>query len=577
MSQGAKEGVVEGEFKAAGKRYALGIDFGTLSARAVLVDVATGAVAASAEAPYRHGVIEGALPEGLAPLPPGAARQDPEDYLVALRTCVREALREGGAAAGVRPRDVIGIGIDFTSCTLLPVDEEGRPLCWDPRWRAHPDAWACLWKDQTAQTEATAMTERALQRGEPFLSWYGGKIPAESFLPKAWRIIKAAPELFRAAACFLEAGDWIVWQLTGEAVGGVSAASFKALWDGAFPEAYLASLDPRLSTLVREKVLGRYLPPGAPAGGLTAAAAAELGLLPGTPVAVANIDAHAAVPGAGVAAPGTMVIVLGTSACHMCLGEERAPVPGIVGAVRDGILAGYIGFEAGQPAVGDALAWFAQHFTPAAYEREAARQGLTVQGYLERLAHQFGPGETGLIALDWWNGNRSPLADGDLTGVIVGLTLESRPEAVYRALMESAVFGTYEIVRAFTSGGVPVERLRACGGVAARSPLMLQLLADVTGRAIEIAASDQASALGAAIFAAVAAGPARGGYAAAEEAVSRMAGAPSTVIAPDPGRHQQYARLYALYRELFSHFGRGEGRAGLHALKALRRARIKGV
>jgi len=548
------------------RRYVVGIDFGTLSARTVLVDVESGAEAAWMESPYEHGVIEDLLPGSETPLPPGAARQNPSDYLVALREGVRGVL----ASSGVHPDAVIGIGLDFTSCTLLPVDQDGRPLCWQPRFEADPDAWVCLWKDQNAQGEATAMTEHALRRGESFLKWYGGKIPAESFLPKVWRISKQSPGVFAAAARFVEAGDWIVWTLTGEAVGGVSAVSFKTLWDDGFPEEYLASLDPDLLTLVQSKLLGRYLSPGQRAGGLTPLAAADLGLNPGTPVAVANIDAHAAVPGSGVAKPGTLVLVMGTSLCHMVLGESRLPIPGISGAVRDGIVAGYIGFEAGQPAVGDTFSWFSEHFAPARYAKEAARLGVSTQQYLERLAEDLVPGETGLIALDWWNGNRSPLADGDLSGLVLGYTLQTRPEDVYRALMEGAVFGAFEIIRAFEDGGVAVNTVRACGGIAARSPLMLQMLADVTGRAIETAGAAQASALGSAIFAAVAAGPKRGGYATASEAVARMAEAPAETFRPNPDRHRVYQEVYSVYRNLFDHFGKGSGGAAMRSLKALR-------
>jgi len=549
------------------KRYVIGIDFGTLSARTVVVDAATGEEVAWEEVPYAHGVIEDALPESGSPLPPGAARQDPSDYLAALDKGVRGAL----AASGVPPQSVIGIGVDFTSCTLLPVDENGDPLCWQPEFRANPDAWVCLWKDQNAQAEATALTIRAQELGEPLLKWYGGKIPAESFMPKVWRISKRSPEVFASAARFVEAGGWIVWRLTGKAVGSVSAASFKALWDrGAFPEKYLAAVDPNLLTLVREKVLGKYLPPGDRAGALTPDAAGRLGLVPGTPVAVANIDAHAAVPGAGVAAPGTMVLVMGTSLCHMLLGDERVPIPGIVGAVWDGIVKGYAAFEAGQPAVGDTLSWFAERMVPARYEEEAAKRGLSTQQYLESLARDLAPGETGLVALDWWNGNRSPLADGDLSGMIAGFSLNTRPEEVYMALMEGCVFGAYEVIRSFEDAGVAVERLRACGGIAGRSPLMMQLLADVTGRDIEVAGSTQASALGAAIFAAVAAGPEAGGYAAVGEATARMAGSPSAIYRPDPSRGKEYREVHAIYRKFFDYFGRGDGAGAMRTLKALR-------
>lgn len=547
-------------------RFVLGIDFGTLSARAVLVDVSTGEEVASKECPYEHGVIEGdKLPE-IDPLPPGAARQDPSDYLAALREAVRGALQE----SGVSNEAVIGLGIDFTSCTILPTRADGRPLCWDPEFRRRPDAWVHLWKDQTAQHEASVMTQRAREQEQAFLYDFGNKVSADTFYPKMWQIIRRSPEVFHAAEFFVEAGDWIVWRLTGERNFSMSAAAFKAMWNEGFPEAYLASLDPDLVVLVREKAGGKqYLRPGSLAGGLTPEMAEELGLAAGTPVAVANIDAHAALPGAGVAEVGTMVLVMGTSICHMLLGDHLASVPGICGAVKDGIIPGFFGYEAGQPAFGDAFTWFAHNFLPAEYQREAERLGLSPMEYLESLASRLVPGESGLVAVDWWNGNRSPLANGDLRGLIVGLSLQTRAEEVYRAILEGAAFGTLEIIRAFEKHGLGVERIRACGGVAARSPLMLQILADITGRPIELAGSTGASALGAAIYGAVAAGPERGGYASAQEAVRRMVPPPKGVFSPDPDRHQLYTELYAVYGELFRHFGWKETRL-MDSLASLR-------
>lgn len=538
------------------RRYVLGVDFGTLSARAVLVDVESGEEVAWKEHAYPHGVIEGALPDQAVSLPPGVARQDPADYFDALRKSVRGVLDE----SGVRKENVIGVGVDFTSCTILPVRSDGQPLCFDARFRSNPDAWVHLWKDQTAQHEASVMTERARERGEGFLKEFGNKVSADSLYPKVWQIIKRSPEVFYAADRFVEAGDWIVWYLTGAWNLSASAAAFKAMWKGGFPEGYLAALDPNLVLLTREKMGARYLPPGARAGGLRQEVAEELGLAIGTPVAVANIDAHAALPGAGVAEPGTMVLVMGTSMCHMILGESVAHVPGICGAVVDGIIPGYVGYEAGQPALGDSFSWFANNFTPAAYHDQAKRLGLSPLEYLESLAQRLSPGECGLLALDWWNGNRSPLANGNLRGLIVGLSLQSRPEDVYRALLEAAAFGTLEIIRAFEENGVPVQRIRTCGGVAMRSRLMLQVLADITGRSIEVAGTSGASALGAAIYAALAAGSERGGYDSPQEAVARLSSPVKASYHPDPERHQVYNSLYGLYRELSEHYGKGRSK-----------------
>jgi len=547
------------------ERFVIGVDFGTLSARTVLVEAATGVERAWSEHPYEHGVIESSLPGALAELPPGAVRQQPRDYLKAMRAGVRRVLEE----SSIRPQSVIGIGIDFTSSTVLPVSKDDRPLCWDPCFRANPHAWVHLWKDQTAQAEATLLTQRARARGEEFLKWYGDRVAADSFFPKVWQVIKAAPDVFESADQFIEAGDWVVRRLTGKRVSATSSLAYKALWDGKFPCDFLGSVDPSLRVLVEEKTASPGGVPGTPAGGLCQAMAEELGLEAGTPVAVATIDAHAALLGAGVAEPGTMVLVLGTSACHMILDERRVPVRGICGGVQDGIVPGLVGYEAGQPAVGDMFSWFGEHFVPAAYQEEAKRRDETPLQYLEELAAKLTPGSTGLVALDWWNGNRSPLGDGDLSGLVLGFTLQTRPEDVYRALMESAVFGTFEIIRTFEEGGVPVRELCACGGIATRSPLMMQMLADVTGRSIHVATSQSASALGAAIYASVAAGAQSGGHESLHQAVTAMTTVRRDAYRPDAGRHQIYGRLYNEYAKLSRLFG-VESPQMMQALKTLR-------
>ncbi len=536
--------------------YTLGIDFGTLSARCILVHVDSGVETASAEERYEHGVIENELPDGTA-LPVGAVRQDPQDYLRAMRATVRSVLEQSQTP----PDAIIGVGIDFTSCTLVPVFADGRPLSTAAEFRSKPDAWVHVWKDQTAQAEASEMTERARGQNETFLARVGNKVAADSFFPKVWQIARRSPDVFAAAAHFMEAGDWIVHRLTGGSpVRGLSAAAFKALWHKGYPVRFLSGVDVRLSRLVQRSMEPvSHAAPGTPAGNLIEAVACELGLRAGTTIAVANIDAHAAVPGAGVAQPGQMVAVVGTSMCHMLLGDMFAPVKGICGAVNHGILPGYIGYEAGQPAVGDALSWMVNNFLPARYQAEADRRGLSTFAYLESLAASLRPGESGLIALDWWNGNRSPLANGDLRGLLLGLSLQTRAEDLYRALMEGAAFGTLEIIRAFERDGVAVDDICAAGGVADRSPLMMQILADITGRRIRMAESPHASALGAAILAATAAGSDQGGYDRVVDAVQRMTRLSQQVFEPDAERHQIYQRIHEAYRRLSLHLGGGSG------------------
>lgn len=521
--------------------------------RSVLVDVASGAESGWHEHPYGHGVIEGSLPlAGVdVRLPADVYRQSPRDYLDALYAGIRAVMRQGD----VKPEQVVGIGVDFTSCTILPVFADGSPLSEEDRFRHNPDAWVHLWKDQTAQAEADELTAKALERGEAFLSQYGGKISPSSFFPKVWQVYRRSPEVFEAADLFLEAGDWIVQHLTGEQLHGRSAGGFKALWHGGYPEAFLHDVHPILGRIAREKAGARFAPPGRRAGGLKPDIADALGLRPGTAVAVANIDAHAALPGAGIAESGKMVVVMGTSLCHMVVGDTLEHVAGVSGAVVDGIIPGYVGYEAGQPAVGDMFSWFIDNALPAGYVKAAERAGRTPYEHLERLASAMGPGDSGVYVLDWWNGNRSPLVDGTLSGMIVGLTLQTRPEHLYRGMMEGVAFGSREIIRAFESDGVAVDELYAAGGIAEKSPLMMQIFADVIGRPIHEVHSSSASALGAAVFASVAAGAANGGYDDVPTAVAALTSKPSKTYIPDADRHGLYDRLWMDYARLHRYFG----------------------
>lgn len=551
-----------------GARYTIGVDFGTLSARAVLVEAGTGREAAAHEHPYEHGVLEAQLPAGSAPLPAGFALQDPADYLRSLNETVPRVIHE----SGVPPGDIIGIGIDFTSCTMLPAFADGRPLCSDPRFRGNPYAWVHLWKHHGAREEAERLNAIAQERQEAFLQRYGGTISPEWFFPKAWHILNAAPEVYAAADRLIEAGDWVVWQLTGNERRSACAAGYKALWDKTvgFPDpGFFAALDPRLMLIVDEKMSRELYSPGARAGALTEVAATRLGLLPGTPVAIATIDAHAAVPATTVVGPNKMVLVMGTSLCHMVLETQMRPVRGVCGVVEDGIVPGYFGYEAGQAALGDIFAWFVENCVPGPYEHEARRLGVDLHRLLEERAAGLGAGGSGLLALDWWNGNRSVLGDAGLSGLIVGYTLQTKPEEIYLALIEAAAFGTAMIIDAFEEGGVPIEELYACGGLAHRNRLLLKTFADVTGRSIRIAASSHASALGSAMFAAVAAGSQNGGYDRIQDAAAHMARLKDEAYHPEPGRFAVYARLRREYEALHDHFGRS-GTAVMHRLREMR-------
>lgn len=555
---------------AVSEHYTVGIDFGTASARALLVDVASGREVATAVYEYRHGVIDRQLPieDRVVVLEPDWALQDAADYVRAIQDTVPAVM----AQSGVDPAAVIGIGIDFTSCTMLPTTSDGTPLSELPALRHEPHAWVKLWKHHAAQPEADRINEVADQLGESWLPRYGGRISSEWFFAKALQILDEAPGVYDAAERLIEAADWVVWQLTGRETRNACTAGYKALWskrDG-FPNgSYFGALDPGLAGIVDDKMSRELLPPGTSAGGLSELAASWTGLPAGTPVAVANVDAHASVPAATVTGPGRMVAVMGTSTCHLVLGADDRFVEGVCGVVEDGVIPGWFGYEAGQSAVGDIFGWFTEQAVPPSYHARATERGVAVHEVLAEEAARLLPGESGLLALDWWNGNRSILVDAELTGLIVGATLATDAPAIYRALIEATAFGTRAIVEAFQTAGVAVDEIVACGGLPRRNPFLMQVYADVTGLPISVARSSQTPALGAAMFAAVAAGPERGGYSTIVDAATRMAHLADVVYQPATAHRQTYDDLYAQYVLLHDYFGRAPDGV-MKTLKGLR-------
>ena len=463
-------------------KYAIGVDFGTESGRALLVDVTTGKEVATAVYSYSNGVIDERLPipGKEINLEPDWALQDPEDYIRTFQNTIPEVLKQ----SGIDPADVIGIGTDFTACTMLPVKADGTPLCVLPEFRQNPHAWVKLWKHHAAQPEADKINQVARQRGEKWLDRYGGKISSEWFFAKTLQILNEAPAIYTAADRLIEAADWVIWQLTGVETRNACTAGYKAIWskrDGFPSKEYFAALHPQLANVIEEKMSRDIRPVGQKAGGLSEQAAQWTGLKPGTAVAIGNVDAHVAVPAATVTEPGRMVMIMGTSICSMVLGTEEHIVPGMCGYVEDGIIPGFFGYEAGQSCVGDHFAWFVDHCVPYPYEIEARERHLDIHSLLEEKAAKLKPGESGLLALDWWNGNRSVLVDVDLTGLLIGATLATKPEEIYRALIEATAYGTRIIVETFQNNGVPIHELVACGGLPEKNKLLMQIFADVTG------------------------------------------------------------------------------------------------
>jgi len=547
----------------------VGVDFGTLSGRAVVVRVSDGAELGAAVHDYRHGVMDAELAATGEPLPPDWALQDPADYTDVLREAVPAAL----AQAGIDPTRIIGIGTDFTASTPLPVTRDGTPLCQFPGLDSRPHAYAKLWKHHAAQGQADRINAVARERGEPWLARYGGKISAEWQYAKALQVLDEDPDMYQRAERWIEAADWIIWRLCGKETRNACTAGYKGIrQDGHYPtREYLAALDPRFAGFAEDKLEHPISPLGARAGSLTARAAAWTHLPEGIAVAVGNVDAHVTPPAANAIEPGQMVPMMSTSTCHVMNAEKLAEVPGMCGVVDGGIVAGRYGYEAGQTGVGDIFAWFADHAVPSAYAAEAARRGLSVHELLSAEAAAQPPGAHGLIALDWLNGNRSVLVDHHLSGVVAGLTLATRAPDIYRALIESTAFGTRVIIDAFEGAGVSVAELVIAGGLT-RNELIMQIYSDVTRRPLSLIGSAQGPAQGSAIHAAVAAGA----YPDVPAAAAAMGAMQRGVYAPDPASAGVYDELYAEYVALHDYFGRGANEV-LHRLRALRDRVVAGA
>ena len=540
----------------------IGVDYGTLSGRAVVVRVRDGAELASAVLEYPHAVLDRTLPDGTA-LPPEFALQVPADYVEVLRRAVPEAVRR----AGIDPADVIGLGTDFTACTMVPTTADGTPLNELDGLAGNPHAYVKLWRHHAAQPQADRINALAAERKEAWLPRYGGLISSEWEFAKGLEILEEDPEVYATMEHWVEAADWIVWQLTGDYVRNACTAGYKGIYqDGSYPsEDFLAGLNPDFRGFVADKVEHRIGQLGERAGRLSAEAAAWTGLPEGIAVAVGNVDAHVTAPAARAVEPGQMVAIMGTSTCHVMNSTALHEVPGMCGVVDGGIVAGLWGYEAGQSGVGDIFGWFVKHGVPPEYHAAAAERGLDLHEHLTDLASRQAIGEHGLVALDWHSGNRSVLVDHELSGLVVGQTLATRAEDTYRALLEATAFGTRTIVAAFVDAGVPVTELVVAGGLL-KNPLLMQIYADVTNLPLSTIVSEQGPALGSAIHAAVAAGA----YADVRAAAQVMGRSERGVYQPIPANVEAYDALFAEYTLLHDHFGRGANDV-MHRLRALRR------
>ncbi|MBN2369514.1 MAG: ribulokinase [Vicinamibacteria bacterium] len=542
-------------------RYSLGLDFGTNSVRALLVDVANGKETATAVDGYRRGTQGVILSHD-----PNLARQHPADYIDGTERVIRKVLSQARRAKkGFRPEQIVGIGVDTTGSTPLPVDHRGIPLAFDRRFARDPAALAWLWKDHTAVAEAAEITSLAREIHPEYLAKCGGTYSSEWYFSKVLHCLRAAPQVFDAAHLWVEIADWIPATLTGTQAPdqlkvGVCAAGHKAMYNdlwGGYPEAeFLGRLDPKLAGL-RSRLPARAETVDSAAGGLTADWSRRTGLPAGVPVAVGAFDAHLGAIGAGVA-PGILVKIIGTSTCDITVAPVDRPladVPGLCGIVPGSVLPGFYGLEAGQSAVGDIFNWFVNYVQPGG-KKAGSHEALSAQ------AAKVRPGASGLLALDWNNGNRTILVDQRLTGLLLGQTLYTTPAEIYRALIEATAFGALTIINRFEEYGVAIREVVNCGGIAEKSPLVMQIYADVIGRPMKISRSSQTCALGAAVAGAVAAGRDAGGHADFDAAQKAMTGLKPKDYRPDPQAHRIYGDIYALYRKLHDGFGPPQGVCG---------------
>lgn len=538
-------------------QYALGLDYGTNSCRALIVDLADGRELAGSVFPYPSGT-DGILTD---PKDPNVARQHPQDYLKAFQA-ITDAIRSAREAfPGFEPADIIGLGVDTTGSTPLPVNAAGTPLAMTPEFADNLHAMAWLWKDHTSHAEAEEITALAASARPQYLARCGGTYSSEWFWSKALHCRRTAPEVFAAAHSFVECCDYIPAVLAGKThpkdwMRSVCAAGHKAMysetWGGLPDEEFLARLDPALAAL-RERIGATAVPSDQVAGRLSSDWANRLGLTPGIPIAVGAFDAHMGAVGSGIR-EGTLVKILGTSTCDLMVmpnTADLAEIPGVCGIVDGSVLPGFYGIEAGQSGVGDIFLWLVNHLVP---ERYGATPDAKFRGLADAAAAQK-PGEHGLLALDWNNGNRCILTDVRLSGLLVGQTLHTQAHEIYRALIEATAFGALRIIERIERYGVPVSEIVNCGGLAVKNPLLMQIYADVTGRPMKVARSDQACALGAAIFGAVAAGA----FESVADAQAAICGVRDTVYLPNSANRATYAALYALYRQLHDGFGTAEG------------------
>lgn len=553
------------------KKYAIGLDFGTNSCRSLIVDISDGRELAN----YVYSYPSGSAGIIVDARDPNLARQNPADYIEGIKVTIKKSLEMAKTAEPhFTAAGIVGIGVDTTGSSPMPVDENGQPLCFLEPFKDNPHAMVWLWKDHTAFTEAEEITRLAAKMRPAYLAKIGGVYSSEWFWSKILHCQREAPDVFVAAASFVEICDFIPACLCGETRPGhfkasVCAAGHKALynpqWNGLPDREFLKTLSPGLESL-RDRLYSNAYSAEQRAGFLSPGWARKLGLSPNTAVAVGAFDAHMGAVGAGVK-PGTLVKILGTSTCDVMVSpmeSKLADIPGVCGIVAGSVLGGYYGIEAGQSAVGDIFLWFVRHLVPEKYGKSSAEKFIN----LEKQAADLVPGESGLLALDWINGNRTILVDARLTGLLLGQTLYTQPHEIYRALIESTAFGALTIIDRIEAYGVSINEVINCGGLAAKNSLLMQIYADICQRPMKVSRSQQTPALGAAIFGVAAAGVEKSGYDNVQAVQAAMTGIDKTYN-PNPAYAEVYQKLYRLYRQLHDGFGTQNEQGMFNVMKDL--------
>lgn len=548
-------------------RYALGVDFGSLSVRALLMNIQNGEISGMAVCDYPHGIYDDTFTDGTQ-LPPGYALQDPQDYYTSFVDAVSHALLH----AHVDASEVVCIGVDATGSTLLPVRKDKTPLAYE--FPDEPHAYVKMWKHHGAEAEARQIQDIIEQRQDTILQYYGGSVSSEWIFPKILETLHKAPQIYREADYFIDVSDWITWKLTDQLTRNRCIFGYKAFYRGegsGFPEQSLFdAMDPEFANVLTEKLAGPVLAVGEKAGELCPEMAEVLGLPAGIPVAVALLDAHASVTGVGVTQPGEMVLVMGTSTCHMLLSETGRGIPGVSGLVYDGIIKGLFGYESGQSCIGDGFAWLLNNLIPGRYYDEAREKGLSIHALLCEKLEGYQAGSSGLLALEWFNGVRSPLADFNLNGMFLGMNLNTKPEEMYMALIEATAFGTKWIMEQFEEHDTPIHGVVLSGGIPRKNPLLVQTYANILNRPVRLAQIEQTCAYGAALQGLATLPEEVSGFNGISEAASKLVSANQQVIEPDPSQAATYEALYKDYRLLCDYFGRG-GNEVMKRLNALRK------